>query len=444
MHIVILGNGIAGITAARHIRKLSDHKITVVSGESTHFFSRTALMYIYMGHIRYEHTKPYEDWFWSKNRIDLKKEWVTSIGFDQKELNFATGEKLAYDKLILATGSKPNKFGWPGQNLNGVQGLYSLQDLELMETNTKGISRAVVVGGGLIGVEMAEMLHSRGIHVSFLVRERTFWDIVLPEEEAKMVDRHILEHGIDLRLETELSEILDDGTGRVSGVKTQSGEVIECQFVGLTVGVSPNIDFLKNSDLNIEKGIIVNDLLETNLPDVYAIGDCAQIEAPKSGRRPIEAVWYTGRIMGRTVARTISGHPDIYDPGIWFNSAKFFDIEYQTYGTVSPKRSDNELDFYWEHHTGKIGLRLVYDRTSRQLIGVNNLGLRLRHEVVEDWIKNKKSVEFCLEHLMDANFDPEFYRKHEWAIIGQFNKQNQTSILPKQKSWKRILHAVGI
>ena len=82
-HIVILGNGISGITAARHIRKHSDHRITVLSGETEHFFSRTALMYIYMGHMKYEHTKPYEDHFWAKNRIELKKAWVTHIDFEK-------------------------------------------------------------------------------------------------------------------------------------------------------------------------------------------------------------------------------------------------------------------------------------------------------------------------------------------------------------------------
>lgn len=408
VHIVIIGNGIAGTTCARHIRKRSDDRITVISGETDHFYSRTALMYIYMGHMKYEHTKPYEDWFWEKNRIDLKRAWVQSVDFGAKELSFSDGEKMTYDKLVLATGSKSNKFGWPGQDMDGVQGLYNFQDLELMEEKTKDVKNAVVVGGGLIGIEMAEMLHSRGISVTFLVREQNFWDLVLPKEEAQMIDRHILEHGVDLRLATELDEIVDDGNGSVIAVKTKDGETIDCQFVGLTVGVSPNVDFLRKTDLNIEKGIVVDEFLATNQQDVYAIGDCAQLATPPSGRRPIEAVWYVGRMMGETLARTLTGEKTMYDPGIWFNSAKFFDIEYQTYGTVSAQRAENELDFYWEHEGGKICLRLVYDEESKALIGVNNFGIRLRHEVIERWISNRKTVQHALEHLKDANFDPEF------------------------------------
>ena len=114
-HIVIIGNGISGITAARHIRKRSDHQITVISAETEHFFSRTALMYIYMGHMKFEHTKPYEDGFWKKNRIDLVKAYVENIDYTVKKLKLDNGNELGYDRLILAVGSKPNKFGWSSE-----------------------------------------------------------------------------------------------------------------------------------------------------------------------------------------------------------------------------------------------------------------------------------------------------------------------------------------
>ncbi len=136
MKIVILGNGIAGITAARHIRKRSDYAISVISDESDYFFSRTALMYVYMGHMRFKDTQPYEDWFWEKNRITLLRARVERIDFQEKKLFTIKGEAIAYDKLLLAVGSKSNKPGWPGQDLDGVHGLYHLQDLEAMERHS--------------------------------------------------------------------------------------------------------------------------------------------------------------------------------------------------------------------------------------------------------------------------------------------------------------------
>lgn len=421
--VVIIGNGISGITAARHIRKLSDHEITVISAETDHFFSRTALMYIYMGHMKYENTKPYEDWFWKKNRINLVRKYVKEVDVDNKQLLYSDGGSISYDSLILATGSKSNKFGWPGQDLKGVQGLYSYQDLEAMERNSKGISRAVIVGGGLIGVEMTEMLLSRNIPVTFLVREENFWDIVFPLEEAQMINRHINEHHVDLRLSTELKEILSDDNGKVRAVITGNEDEIECGLVGLTVGVSPNIDFLKESKIETERGVMVDEFLETNIPNVYALGDCAQFRTPLPNRRPIEQVWYTGRMMGETVAHTICQEKTVYKPGNWFNSAKFFDIEYQTYGHVWAQLKENEETFYWEHQNGKIAIRFVFDGKERSLKGINVMGMRLRHEVCDQWLIDKRRIDYVVEHLEEANFDPEFFSRYEGDIQSAFNSK---------------------
>jgi len=441
-HIVIIGNGISGVTAARHIRKLSDKKITIVSAESDYFFSRTALMYVYMGHMKFEHTQPYENWFWKKNRIDLKKGYVEKIDTKNNALNFAEGDSLKYDKLIIATGSKPNKFGWPGQDLKGVQGLYSKQDLDNLEIyapNNNVCKRAVIVGGGLIGIELVEMLHSRHIPVTFLVRESSFWNGVLPNEESQMINREIVNNGIDLRLSSNLKEIISDENGKAKSVIIEeTGEEILCDFVGLTAGVSPNIDFIKNSDIETHRGVKVNRFLETNISNIYAIGDCAEQHVAIGNRRSIEAVWYTGRMMGETIAQTICGNKAEYKPGHWFNSAKFFDIEYQTYGWVWAQPKDNEASFYWEHESGKRCIHINYDKKTREFIGINTFGIRMRHEFFDRMLIEKQSIEYVLEHLADANFDPEFYKLHEKEIVQKFNNENSTSVQLKRKSWKRI------
>jgi len=432
--IIIIGNGIAGSTASRYIRKISDHEITMISGETDYPFSRTALMYIYMGHMKFEHTKLYEDWFWAKNRINTIKAWVKDIDFLTKSILLENGESISYDKLILATGSRSNKFGWPGQDLLGVQGLYHLKDLETMETATKqGLSRAVIVGGGLIGIEMAEMFHSRHIPVTMLVREDSFWNIVLPKEESAMINRHITANGIDLRLSEELLEI--KGTdGKVSSmICKNSGEEIDCGFVGLTVGVSPNIEYLKPSGISTNRGIVVDKYLQTSAEDVYAIGDCAELSNPNPERRPIEAVWYTGRIMGKTVAQTTCGEPTKYNPGIWFNSAKFFDIEYQVYGDIPAKTPENITSLYWQHPTENKAIRINYETASGAVTGFNLMGIRYRHAVCEKWLADKTHIETVIENLSLANFDPEFFDVYEGAFVKMYNQKMSKSLRLKSK-----------
>lgn len=426
-HLVIIGNGITGITTARHVRKQSDMRITVISGESKYFFSRTALMYVYMGHMKWDNLKPYEDWFWKKNKIELVFAEVTSIDTGSKMLALNSGEKINYEKLVIATGSKPNKFGWPGEDLPGVQGLYSKQDLELLEKNTKDIHSAVIVGGGLIGIELAEMMHTRGIHVTFLVRENLYWGSILPPDEAAMVCRHILEHGMDLKLSTQLKEIVPGQDGRVNAVITDKGEKIECQFVGLTPGVHPNIDLVKNTNIQTGRGVLVNEYLETNIPDVYSAGDCAEILVPGgNSKNKVEQLWYTGKMQAEVLAQNILGKKIKYDRGIWFNSAKFLDIEYQTYGFVSNKLPrEGEETFYWEHPEGKKCFRVVYSAQDRSVTGFNVFGIRLRHPVCEKWIREKRPVEYVIENLAEANFDPEFYTRHEKEIREKYLRENK-------------------
>lgn len=425
-HIVIIGNGVSGVTLARHIRKKSNHKITIISEESKYFFSRTALMYVFMGHMKFEHIQPYEDDFWEKNKIDILHKKVEEVFIREKALLLNDNTTLRFDKLVIATGSKPNKFGWSGQDLKGVTGLYHKQDLEKLEIFSTHAKHAVIVGGGLIGIELAEMLHSRNIGVTFLVRESSFWNGVLPEGESMLINKHIKEHHIDLRLDTGLKEIISDENGYAKAVITDRDEIIECQIVGLTAGVSPNIDFLKNSGIELGRGVKVNRFLETNIKNIYAIGDCAEQHENIGLRRPIEAVWYTGRMMGEALAQTLTGKPTQYNPGHWFNSAKFLDIEYQTYGWVWAVKKDYEEQFYWEHKLGKKAIRISFDKQTGIFLGINTFGIRLRHEFFDKVLTEKRTVDFVIQNLKQANFDPEFFTSYEDEIQNAFNNQFST------------------
>ncbi|MEQ9364805.1 MAG: FAD/NAD(P)-binding oxidoreductase [Leptospirales bacterium] len=445
--IVIIGNGITGVTAARTIRKLNaGARIQIISKETDYFFSRTALMYIYMGHMRFEDTMPYEKDFWPKNRLELIRDTVTTVDPANKTVRLEKQGALKYDLLLIATGAQSNKFGWPGQDLPRVQGLYSYQDLEELEKNTAGgCERGVIVGGGLIGIEFAEMLHTRDIPVSILVREDDYWDNVLPPEEAQMINREIREHHIDLQLNTELKEILAGENGEARAVVTNKGEEIVCGVVGLTAGVSPNIGVFKETAIECQRGVLVDRFLRTNAPDVYAAGDCAQFrEGEKATPPPVEQLWYTGKMHGEIAgahmakrAADIAGDSRLagdieapaYDRGIWFNSAKFFTIEYQTYGFV-PNRPDADRTYVWIDEEKKKLLRLIWETDGSGasiFTGINLFGMRFRHEVCAAWIREKRAIEYVVDHLKDAWFDPEFFSPTYKRIQKDFNKRGKAA-----------------
>ena len=431
MHLVIVGNGIAGVTCARHVRKLDPTaRITMISGETEFHYSRPALMYLFMGHMRWPDLKPYEDWFWEENRIELRHAWVEEVSFAERRLHFRDGTTLDYDKLLLATGSKTSYFNWPGQAYDGVHGLVTVDDVAAMERHVaRGVEQAVVVGGGLIGIEMVECLHTRGIEVMFLVREDSYWSKVLPPEESAMVTRHIQsKHGVDLQLGVELKEVWSDNRDSVSAVALSDGRKVKCQFVGIATGVKPNIDFLHLTELKLDRGIVVDSRLRTNVPDVFAAGDCAQLSDPRPDRKPTEAIWYTGRMQGEVAAHNILGGSVDYDPGIYFNSAKFFDIEYQVYGQVPAELPDDRRWWYWEHPGGEKSVRLYWDPITGAVAGFHLMGIRYRQEVCQAWIAAGTHIEEVVANLGLANFDPELYAEYEPEQVASFNAQEGTSV----------------
>ena len=421
MHLVIIGNGITGVSAALRARELDPGcKITMISGESDFHYSRPALMYIFMGHMGYKETKPYEDSFWKDQQIDLVRGWVARIDGEAHRLELHGGGELTYDRLLIATGATPNKFGWPGQELKRVQGFYSLMDLKKLYENCEGAKRGVVVGGGLIGLELAEMLHSRGIAVSILVRESSYWNSVLPAEESAMITREIQASGMDLRLDCELKQIIDGGAGEAVAVETSLGDRIECQVVGLTAGVSPNKAIAELSGIACGRGVLTDWSLRTQTADVWAAGDCAELVNEGDARNTIEQVWYTGKAQGVIAAESMVGQDSTYKQGIWFNSAKFLDIEYQTYGQVG-FHLEGEQQIFWEDQAAKKLFRIVH--IDGRIVGINAMGMRWRHRVAEAWIRDRRDVEYVLTHLEDAGFDPEFYVRLEGAIRIELKRQ---------------------
>jgi NADPH-dependent 2,4-dienoyl-CoA reductase/sulfur reductase-like enzyme len=407
MHFVIIGNGVAGITAALTLRRRDPAaRITVIGGESDYFFSRTALMYAYMDRLDLRDLEPYERKVYDEQKIDRIRGWVRDVDARTKSLRLDDGRAIAYDRLLLATGSVPNRLPWPGLETvkEGAVHFVSLQDLQECERLTPSTREAVVVGGGLIGIELVECLRHQGIHVTFLVREQWYWPVAFAREEGDLVTAHARRHGVDLRLEEEVAEVLADDKGRVRAVLTTHDAELPAQMLGIAIGVRPAIDWLAAvaTPPSLGRGIQVSPDFRTSLDSVFAAGDCAEI-APGL----VEQIWYSAKRQGELAARSMLGDSIAYQPPIFYNSAKFFDLEYTTLGNLLNLPSTARC--YFHQVPGReVTIRIVENEGA--VIGFNMIGSRWNHEYFEKWIRERRSLDEVLAQLHLAQFDVEFGR----------------------------------
>jgi NADPH-dependent 2,4-dienoyl-CoA reductase/sulfur reductase-like enzyme len=420
MHYVVVGNGVCGIEAALALRgRDARARITLVSDEHDHFFSRPALMYVFAGQTSLRGTEPYDRQLYERMSFERLRKRVAAVAPAGKELVFEDGSRLHYDKLLLAVGSKGRSAPWPGAEGPGVHTFVTLRDLEGLDRDAKRGGRAVVIGGGLIGVEAAEILHSRGLHVTFVVRESWYFPLALDEQEAALVTDHMRQRGIDIRFGVNVKEIARGEGGGPRAVLLETGDEVACDVVVCAIGVVPATRFLESSGIALSKGgaIEVDDGLKASLPDVYAAGDCANVTWADGSRRP-EQLWYTARDQGRLVARAMLGDDVAYRRGAWYNSAKFFDLEWTTAGWVpallnwdnTPLDPGPDVKSWFQRTPGQFVSQRIVLKGDR-VVGFNMLGSRWDHEPLLQWIHERRNLDFVLSHLGQAQFDEEFAPK---------------------------------
>lgn len=414
-HFVIIGNGAAGVEAALTLRErynAQQAKITIISKETDYFFSRTALMYAYMDLMERQDLEPYERGMWEKQRIELVRDEVIDLNADAHELTLKATGCITYTKLLLAVGASPRKVPFKGIEAvkDGLVNFVSMQDLDDCERLTLTTKEAVVVGGGLIGIELVECLQHHGVRVTFLIREEHYWPAALNKDEGLMVTEHIREHHVDVRLAEELERIEVDDQGRVSAIVTSKGDTLPAQFLGICVGVVASTDWLKAATTPpaLDRGIKTDRAFATSLPDVYAAGDCAQIDMGPDQPPVTETIWYSAKRHGRLAAQSMMGDTVNYSPPLFFNSSKFFHLEYTTVGTVT-REPEGSRSLYKRMPGKQISTRIVVNAKD-EVIGFNMIGSRWNHRILERWILERRPLELVEQRLHEAQFDVEFGR----------------------------------
>jgi NADPH-dependent 2,4-dienoyl-CoA reductase/sulfur reductase-like enzyme len=337
LHHVIVGSGIAGICAVETIRQRDPAAaITMVSEEPHKFYSRPGLAYYLRGDVSEKQLfiRTPEDLAAMKTtRVDARVDNIVG-----QELELSTGKKLGFDRLLLATGALAVPPSFPGSDLSGIVKLDGLDDTRQILKLARRGKPAVVVGGGITALELAEGLCARGMKVTYFLRGDRYWGDVLDEAESHIVMERLRHEGIVIRTNTQIKQAIGKG-GTLTAVETQAGETFPCQVLANAIGVRPRTDLARKAGLKVDKGIFVDPYLRTSQENVFAAGDCAQV-----GSTPLDVLWPTAIDQGRVAGANMAGDSLAYVKGLACNVTMLSGLKVSIIGNVGRKKKDDKPD----------------------------------------------------------------------------------------------------
>ena len=331
---VILGTGVAGIGAAEAIRKTDQSGSITFIGDNLHgYYSRPGLAYYLAGEVDENLLYPYQPQDYKSLNAHFWRGAAVRILAQDHLVELSDGTRIPYDRLLIAVGSGAIPLAVPGANLAGVVKLDHMEDAQRIVALLKRARTAIVVGGGITALELAEGLAARKIKVHLLIRTERYWSNVLDEIESGIIDRRLKESGITVHYKTELSEILGK-QGRVTGIRTADGRQMSCDILAYGIGVRPRLQLAQEAGIACERGILADEHLCTNLPDVFAAGDVAQVYDPASGRSVLDSLWSPAREQGRVAGMNMAGKNMAYLKSVPFNVTRLVGLTTTIIGAV--------------------------------------------------------------------------------------------------------------
>jgi NAD(P)H-nitrite reductase large subunit len=335
MKHIIIGTGVAGIAAIESIRSLHNQNddITILGDDPHGYYSRPGLAYYLTGELLDKTLFPKKRADFINLNFKYKKARVTKIIRAEKKLELDDKTLLSYDKLLIATGASALPLTVPGANLEGVVKLDHLEDARRILKLAKRGKTAVVVGGGITALELTEGLRSRGVNVYYLLRGDRYWSNVLDAQESHIVQTRLQEEGVTLHFYSELIEVLGK-SGKVIGVRLQDGRTLKCNILAYAIGIKPRMNLARDAELTLDRGILVNEFMQTNDPDIYAAGDVAQVYDPITGRSILDSLWGVAREQGRVAGLNMAGQITPYIKSMPFNVTRLAGLTTTIIGTV--------------------------------------------------------------------------------------------------------------
>lgn len=335
---LLIGTGVAALAALEALRSVdASGEIFVVGDDPDGYYSRPGLAYYLSGEIEESTLFPYQKADFERLRAHFYSARVQRILPAAHEVELANGKRLPYDKLLIATGAQSIPLPVPGADLQGVHKLDTLTDARALLARAHRGHPAVVTGGGITALELVEGLAARGLKVHYVFRSERYWPSVLDHTESQIVQNLLHRKGVFLYPKTEVTEILGKN-GRVSGVRLSDGRLLPTELVAYAIGIAPRIELALAAGLACQRGILVNEYLETSQPDIYAAGDVAQVFDPLAGKHILDSLWTPAREQGYVAGLNMAGMHTPYTKGIPFNVTRLAGLTVTLIGMVAPPR----------------------------------------------------------------------------------------------------------
>lgn len=397
---LILGGGIAGTSAAEEIRsKDPNSSISILTEESNRLYSRVLLPHYLRNENTLESLFVRKSESYSEKNIKLQTETkVSRVDTASKTVETSTGEKYSYQKLLIATGGKVNKLQIPGSDLPEVTYLRTLENAKTIREIISRSQEAVVLGGGFIGIEFAQSFIKNGLKTTAIIREKSFWEVVVGESLAKLLSKILEENGIKIIAESQVKEF--KGESKLEAVTLQDNSEIRADLAGVGIGIHMETEHLKESGLKINKGVVTNEFLETSIPSVWAAGDIAEFFDSVSNKTHQLGNWSNASAQGRSVGINMGGERVAFETTSLY-SINIFDSNFSFLGDIEID-PNTEVIQRGSLADKKMGRLLVRED---RVVGAALINMPIDRNHLTKLIKNKMKITVAKEKLADPTFD---------------------------------------
>ena len=340
---VIIGASAAGIAAVEAIRKVDlVGTITLITEEACAHYSKPMISDLVSGKAGIQKMKCKTDNFWKENNAEARmSKKAVSLNLSDKTVNLEDGEKIVYEKLLLATGGKPFVPKMEGQDKDSVFTFTNISDAQRLAAKIDSIhaKSAVVIGAGLIGISVTEALMKRGLKVTVVELQEKILSLLLDSKASDIVEAIIRKAGVNFATGQSVQKIVGrpDNDGAVGGVILTKGDQVACDLVIVAIGVIPRTELVVGTTVKINRGIVVDNFMQTNVPDVYAAGDVAEAYDFILNQNRLLPLWPLAVLEGRVAGYNMAGKKASYEGGTNMSSLKYFGIPIVSIGLANPK-----------------------------------------------------------------------------------------------------------